>query len=676
MVLAVALSSCVHDDKYNTPNLEGYGCIDESFFTNNTAYTKLTIADALALPQNATITDNVYIEGYVSSSDETGNVYKYIYIQDAPENPTRGLTISVNSVNNYTNYPQGSKIFVDLKGLAIGTYGSVRQLGAMENGVYGRIPESAVATNILRSCTGKEVIVPKVMKLSEMVSANDQYIGCLIKVENAEFDDKVLCTTFAPSGVTVDKAIRDTSTSTSRIVRNSGYASFANQMLPAGNGDFVGIYSKFNTTYQMYINRVSDLKMTSFPRKTGALLATDPCAFDASTLTQKTVAQVKQYYTGGTTWTQIPDNAYLKAQVVANDESGNLYKYLYVEDATGGIRVGINKTNIYQDARLALGKTVNIKLKDLYVHNVSGEIQLGTLYNGGTQFGGIEEADMFKYFFNSNLPASAVTAKELTIPQLSTADVGRWIKIKNVEFIDGDVGKSYADGTSNTNRTLKDCNGNTVILRTSGYADFATNEVKGGKGDISGVLTVFNGVYQLWITKVGDAILTGTRCDGSSPRVTIFKDGFDNLNNWTAVNVTGTQVWNIQQYGNPKPCVVMNGNSASVNYANEDWLVSKAISLNGYSEAYVSFETDGRYPGDPLKFYVTENYTGDPATTTWVELPALLDTNLTSFGAWVSSGSLNVSSYVNKNVVFAFKYTSTTSAASTWEVDNFKVSAR
>lgn len=677
MMFAAFFTSCVHDDKYGAPNLDGYQCIDESYFTNSsTPYTKISIADVLAMPLNTTITDHKYIEGYVSSSDETGNIYKYIYIQDAPENPTYGLTISVNTLNNYANYPQGAKVYIDLYGLAVGTYGNVKQLGAMVAGTFGRIPETVVPKNIFRDCTVKEVIVPKVMTLAQMVSANDQYIGCLIKVENAEFDEKVLCTTYAPAGLTVDKQIRDTSTTTARVVRNSGYASFANQLLPAGNGTFVGIYSKFNSTYQMYIVRTSDLDMNSFPRKTGSLLATDPCTFDPSTSAQKTVAEVKQYFTGGTTWLPIGDNAYLKAKVIADDQSGNLYKYIYVEDATGGIKVNINKTNLYQDNRFAVGKTVIIKLNGLYIHNVNGELQLGMPYNNNTQFGGVEEADVFRYFFNTNLPTTAVTPTVKTISQLTTADVGRWIKIKDLEFIDGDLGKPYADGTNTSNRTLRDCNGNTIILRTSGYADFAANEVRGGKGDVSAVLSIFNGTYQLWITKLADINLLGARCDGSVPPTTIFKDGFANLSNWTAVNVLGTQVWNIQNYGNPAPCVVMNGNQGGANYVNEDWLVSKPISLNGYSEAFVSFETDGRYNGDPLKFYVTDNYTGDPTTTTWTELPAQLDTNLSSFGVWVSSGSLNISSFVNKNVVFAFKYTSTATASTTWEVDNFKVTAR
>ena len=102
------------------------------------------------------------------------------------------------------------------------------------------------------------------------MSSNDDLLGALLKIENAEFDTRALCNVFAPDGVSVDRQINDpTMSATSRVVRNSGFASFANQMIPAGKGDFVGVFSKFNSTYQMYINKISDLNMVNFPRKDG-----------------------------------------------------------------------------------------------------------------------------------------------------------------------------------------------------------------------------------------------------------------------------------------------------------------------------------------------------------------------------------------------------------------------
>ncbi|MCE3075387.1 DUF5689 domain-containing protein [Chryseobacterium gwangjuense] len=697
VVASLFVIGCVHDDKYDEPTLDDFQCRTADYYTTGAGkgLTKWTLTTLKTKAQNAAIVDKAYIEGYVSSSDETGNIYKTIYIQDSPTNPTEGLTVSVDAVSTYTKFPQGSKVYIDLEGLALTTYGGVIQLG-MITPAGTRIPEKEVSKHVFRDCNVRENITPKVLTLSQF-AASTNLIGCLVQINDVEFDSRALCSTYAPTGTTVDKTIGEGWDATNKkylrtaVVRNSGYASFANQLVPAGKGKFVGIFSKYNSTYQMYINRTTDLDMEGdkngdgvdehFPRLDG--IAANPCGFNPATLTAKTVADVKQFAAGTTNWVQITGDFYLKAQVVANDETGNLYKYIYVEDATGGIRVNINKTDLYLESRFKLGKDVNIKLKNLYVRSVNGEIQLGDLFNNNTQFGQIEEANMYKYFFDSNLPSRAVVPTERTISQLTTADVGRWIKIKDVQFINSDLGKTLTDGTATTNRTLEDCSGKTILLRTSGLAVFgdkkpATVELEGGKGDAYAILSVFNGTYQLWITKLANIDFDNTpRCDGSvyTPIPVIFSDDFSSgFVNWTAVNVAGAQVWGTSNQGNGSNYyAVVNG---VLNNVNEDWLVSKEVSLVGKTQAILNFTTDVRYSGSALQVYATDNYTGTPSTTTWTQLSPTLDTNSAAFGDWVGSGNVSLNAFLGKNVRIAFKYTSTASAAATWEVDDFKIKAQ
>ncbi len=669
MMAALLITGCVHDDIYDDPNLAGYECKD---LTAN-----MTIAQVKALKQSGVAyifpdasAPEMIMEGYVSSTDESGNIYKTIYIQDNPENPTHGFTISVDAVSTYTKFPQGSKVYIKLNGLALGTYGGLIQLGVKNAAATGadavsRIPESAVPAHIFRSCTERAKIVPKVLTLAQMTSANDNLLGALIQINNAEFDRTVLCSVFAPDGTSVDRRINDGTTSATRVVRNSGFASFANQTLPSGNGTFVGIMSKFNSTYQMYINKISDLNMNNFPRLDG--IAADPCALDLTGLTSKTVQEVKQMFTGSLT--TITGDYVLKGKVTANDETGNLFKYIYIEDATGGIRVNINKTNLYQDARFKVGKEIYIKLKDLRIGSVNGELQLGQLF--GNNVGQIAEADVYKTFYDSKKPLSAPVPTERTISQLTMADVGRWIKIKDVEFINTDLGSNYATGQA-TNRTLKDCNGNTILLRTSNFASFAAQEIDGGRGDVYAILSIFNGTYQLWIPKQIHADLDNPRCDGTIPPTKIFMEDFQNglTTNWTKVSVAGPQEWGTSNQGaGSNYYAVMNGGAA----ANEDWLISNQISLSGYGNYSLSFDSDGMgAAGLPLQVFITDNYSGNPTTTTWTQLTAPIDTNLGSWG-FINSGLVNLNAFANKNVRIAFKYTSTSSASTTWELDNVKV---
>jgi hypothetical protein len=72
--------------------------------------------------------------------------------------------------------------------------------------------------------------------------------------------------------------------------------------------------------------------------------------------------------------------------------------------------------------------------------------------------------------------------------------------------------------------------------------------------------------------------------------------------------------------------------------------------------------------------YVSTNYagSGDPNLATWTEVFGTLDTNINTF-VWTSSGLIDISSVAGNTVYIGFKYTSTTAASATWEVDNVRV---
>ena len=110
---------------------------------------------------------------------------------------------------------------------------------------------------------------------------------------------------------------------------------------------------------------------------------------------------------------------------------------------------------------------------------------------------------------------------------------------------------------------------------------------------------------------------------------------------------------------------------------NEDWLISLPIDLSNTPSAFLTFQTVKRYDGNDIEvFYATDYNGGDPTTDgTWVALSPTLDTNTGSWSSWTDSGSLDLSAAAGGNVFIAFKYTSTSSAAATWEIDNVKVSA-
>lgn len=157
--------------------------------------------------------------------------------------------------------------------------------------------------------------------------------------------------------------------------------------------------------------------------------------------------------------------------------------------------------------------------------------------------------------------------------------------------------------------------------------------------------------------------------------VPLFIDGFDSSwNDWTKVSVTGAQEWRLDtQFGNPGNCAVMSGFANGTNNLNEDWLISPVIDLSSAPTAKLSFQTASRFAGNLLEIKISSDYTGgNPNNATWTNLTATLDTNTASY-VWTNSGNIDISSFAGQNVHVAFKYTSTASASTTWEVDNILI---
>ncbi|MBR0174582.1 MAG: hypothetical protein IJQ22_03640 [Bacteroidales bacterium] len=71
----------------------------------------------------------------------------------------------------------------------------------------------------------------------------------------------------------------------------------------------------------------------------------------------------------------ITENIWIKGQVVSDDRSGNLYREIYLQDATGGIDLKLGKSSLYSDYKL--GQWVFVRCSDLCIGAYNGMPQLG-----------------------------------------------------------------------------------------------------------------------------------------------------------------------------------------------------------------------------------------------------------------------------------------------------------
>lgn len=94
---------------------------------------------------------------------------------------------------------------------------------------------------------------------------------------------------------------------------------------------------------------------------------------DFSDCTYVTIKELKDMYNNSPV--NIPDNIYIKAQVISSDQSGNLYRTMYIQDESGAIELKMGTRNLYNDYKL--GQWIYVKCRDLTLGDYNGMVGLG-----------------------------------------------------------------------------------------------------------------------------------------------------------------------------------------------------------------------------------------------------------------------------------------------------------
>jgi hypothetical protein len=352
--------------------------------------------------------------------------------------------------------------------------------------------------------------------------------------------------------------------------------------------------------------------------------------------------------------TSITEDLSVYGIVTMDESSGNIYKQLYIQDHTGAIQVRLASSSDFK-----VGDSVRIALNGAYLSDYAGVIQLDSID---------PTSDIIKQSSGNVKNPEVKTFAEITL-----ADEGRLVKLENVQFQNSQLGTTFADAInqSSENRLIEDCNGNVMIVRTSGFANYAGTELPTGSGSMVCIVNQFNGELQLILRSFNEVMLTGTRCSGQL----LFKDFDDNSvtsGGWIVQQVIGVETWTTSTAGGaPDPYGVIDNFNGS-NSQTESWLISPSLDLSSSTAASLSFENACNYTGAALQVLISTNYsgTGDPNGSTWTALTATLSTGA---WAWVNSGTIDLSAYLQSNVRIAFKYTGSNSDGKTWEIDDIEI---
>lgn len=229
-----------------------------------------------------------------------------------------------------------------------------------------------------------------------------------------------------------------------------------------------------------------------------------------------TIAELKAMHVFGQA-ARITDDLIIRGVVVSDDQAGNFFKVLILQDETAGIELQIDRVALHDD--YPVGREVYVKLKDLFMGDNNGTIQIGAAIDAVNNNRVTRIPDNLRrlYLFRGKRNQDA-SPRLATINTLTSDRVSTLVKLEGLQFINADVGQTLADVTNQFSRnlTLEDCDGNRILLRTSGFADFAAFMAPGGNGSITAVYSVFGTDRQLFVRDENDIQFEGDRC-GSGP---------------------------------------------------------------------------------------------------------------------------------------------------------------
>ena len=194
------------------------------------------------------------------------------------------------------------------------------------------------------------------------------------------------------------------------------------------------------------------------------------------------------------------DSVIISGIVNADDHSGNFYKTLTLQDSTGGIQIKIGNSYLYQD--YPIGRRIFIKTKGLLIFNYSGTYELGGYIDTTTStypnVGPIVSTNASNYVIKGqwglDVPVRHVTIRDINFPPVGVDFQSTLIQVDSVQFGSGDTIVPYGNALTkgSVNHTLYDCAGNGVVVRSSGYADFATQIPNRGHGSLKGVYSFYS----------------------------------------------------------------------------------------------------------------------------------------------------------------------------------------
>ena len=425
VALIVSISSCVNDDDYGLPNVT----VQDPNITPNTTFEGVIsrYEQAVADGDQIAIFDepqDVYIEGYVISSDQAGNFFEELIIQnktdddDPGADPRLGLKVEVNVGSLSDTYEFGRKVYIKMNGLAIGESNGVYTIGKAEGNDVGQIQAFEYRDFVIR---GPEVaeIMPKIAAIADLTEDDE---NTLIQLQNMQINRNQLAQTYAGEPSDEFDGFRTLESCTnggSITLQTSTFADFKSLQLPQLIGDITGILTRdfFDDISVFVINSSGDVDFTG-PRCDPDFLNCETASGGGTTLWEENFEGFGGLVAEG--WTNVNVGGGTQDWVIGSF-SGNAYAQI----------TGFNANEVPIDVWLV---TPAINMDTTTGEELSFDVQ--TNFNNG---------NILSVWISDNFTGDPTTADwsllDVTIPEGNPNGFGNFEGVGpvNISCLDGDI---------------------------------------------------------------------------------------------------------------------------------------------------------------------------------------------------------------------------------------------
>ncbi|NQY00937.1 MAG: hypothetical protein HRT70_07380 [Flavobacteriaceae bacterium] len=272
----ITLNACVENDDFNTPI-----SLDQPFtLGQNDIATDISAVLGEYAQQGEIFTyedptngGNIYLSGYVISSDEGGNFFEEIVIQDSPSNPSAGIVVQVDVNPLFTYYEFGRKIWIKLNGLSVAESNGVIQIGFRNGNDLEKIPSAFRNEFIMRDA---EIASISPLELSVAEFTNDKE-NLFIRLADVQFVREEV---FTPAGRPLtfageasdefdgERTLESCAGNATVILSTSTFSDFKSLSLPTTRGAIDGILTRdyFDDFYTLVINSPENINFDNEER--------------------------------------------------------------------------------------------------------------------------------------------------------------------------------------------------------------------------------------------------------------------------------------------------------------------------------------------------------------------------------------------------------------------------